>query len=55
MVERASDQQDSPARPPKRYETPRLVVYGDIATLTKDLGRAGAKDGGTPPTIRSQP
>jgi hypothetical protein len=30
----------------KPFEPPRLTVYGDIATLTRTVGRTGNNDGG---------
>lgn len=30
----------------KPFEPPRLHVYGDIATLTRAVGRTGLADGG---------
>jgi hypothetical protein len=30
----------------KPYHRPRLVVYGDLRTLTQALGMTGANDGG---------
>ena len=55
MVEHPSDEQDSLARPRQPYEPPRLVVYGDIATLTQTVGKTGADDGGHGRNKRSQP
>ena len=33
----------------KPYATPRLVVYGDLRTITENRRRSGA-DGGVPPS-----
>ena len=30
----------------KRFEAPRLHVYGDISTLTRKVGQTGVADGG---------
>jgi hypothetical protein len=54
MVERASDEPDSSARTPQPYQAPRLVVYGDIATLTRAVGQHDTKDNGKAPTIRTR-
>ena len=54
MVEHPSDEQDNAARPRQPYEPPRLVVYGDIATLTRAVGNTGAKDQGNPPRHKTQ-
>jgi hypothetical protein len=36
-----------PAEKPKRpYTPPRLIVYGDVRTLTREGGPNFAKDGG---------
>jgi len=32
--------------PKKAYQTPRLVVYGDIRRLTLNLSRNNVRDGG---------
>lgn len=32
--------------PKKRYEPPRLEVYGDIRQITQTVGNTGAGDGG---------
>jgi hypothetical protein len=46
------DLQDGPLReshgqvPKQRYEKPELIVYGDIAALTHNVGKNGSPDGG---------
>lgn len=37
----------------KPYQTPALQHYGDLPTITQNVGRAGAKDNGTAPNIRT--
>ena len=37
----------SPDNPKKPFEPPRLQVYGDIAALTRKIGRTGVGDGGS--------
>ena len=32
--------------PKKPYSTPRLIVYGDVRTLTREAGPGLAKDNG---------
>jgi hypothetical protein len=32
--------------PKKPYHPPRLVIYGDLRTLTQAIGKTGAPDGG---------
>jgi hypothetical protein len=46
---------DKPGKttPKKTYEPPRLIVYGTVRDLTRDVGRHGNKDGGLAPTIRT--
>jgi hypothetical protein len=55
MGDDPSDEHDSPARPRQPYEPPRLVVYGDIATLTLTVGNNGATDFGQGRNKRTQP
>jgi hypothetical protein len=43
--------EDAPPR--KAYEPPRLDAYGDIATLTRNVGPKQTADNGTPPFTRS--
>jgi hypothetical protein len=31
----------------KPYESPKLLVYGDLREMTKAIGRKGQPDGGT--------
>jgi hypothetical protein len=33
------------APPQKRYEAPKLLVYGDLTEMTKSGGKKGMKDG----------
>ena len=35
-----------PGAEKKKYRSPRLLVYGDIRDLTKNVGPKGALDGG---------
>jgi hypothetical protein len=39
----------------KPFEPPRLTVYGDIASLTKTVGRTGLADGGKGNTTKTRP
>jgi hypothetical protein len=39
----------------KPFEPPRLSVYGDIATLTRTVGRTGVADGGHGSNTRTSP
>lgn len=41
-------EKETPA-PKKPYVAPRLVVYGDLRTITENMRRSGA-DGGVPPS-----
>ncbi len=43
-------QSNKPAKKP--YESPKLLVYGDLTEMTKALGRVGNPDGGTNPLKR---
>lgn len=44
------------AEPKKRpYHTPKLTTYGDIRSLTQNVGNAGMTDGGTGMMARSRP
>ena len=45
--------QDGKRRKP--FEPPRLHVYGDIATLTRTVGRSGVSDGGKGAKNRTSP
>jgi hypothetical protein len=36
----------------KAYESPKLLVYGDLTEMTKALGRVGKNDSGTNPLKR---
>jgi hypothetical protein len=36
----------------KPYQPPKLLVYGDLAEMTKALGRSSKLDGGTKPLKR---
>jgi hypothetical protein len=40
------DGRDTAATPQKKYEPPRLEVYGNIHQITQALGRHGKMDGG---------
>ena len=39
----------------KPFEPPRLMVYGDIATLTRAVGRTGSNDGGHSQPNKTRP
>ena len=39
----------------KPFEPPRLTVYGDIATLTRAVGRVGVSDNGHGSNARTSP
>jgi hypothetical protein len=39
----------------KPFEPPRLQVYGDIAALTRKVGRTGASDGGSGANKQTRP
>jgi hypothetical protein len=55
----ADDHGQSPSgnspQPKKTFEPPRLTVYGDIASLTKTVGRTGLVDGGKGTTKATRP
>jgi hypothetical protein len=36
----------------KPYQSPKLLVYGDLAEMTKAIGRTSRIDGGTQPGKR---
>jgi hypothetical protein len=36
----------------KPYQSPKLLVYGDLTEMTKSLGRVGQLDGGSFPLRR---
>jgi hypothetical protein len=36
----------TPKKPKKPYHRPRLVMYGDLRTLTLAIGMRGPQDGG---------
>jgi hypothetical protein len=50
---RASRQ--SPEPPKKVFHPPRLTVYGDIASLTRSVGRTGLNDGGRGTRKKTRP
>jgi hypothetical protein len=39
----------------KPFDPPRLRVYGDIASLTRTVGRTGLSDGGHGNTVKTRP
>lgn len=43
MNSTVSTDNDAPKKP---YQSPQLVVYGDIRVLTKSVDNSGASDGG---------
>lgn len=46
---------DHPERSVKRkYVAPKVIVYGNIAEITKALGNMGATDGGSGSTSKTQ-
>jgi len=47
--------QDAEPRKKKPFEPPRLHVYGDIAALTRKVGRTGLSDGGSGTTKFTRP
>jgi len=46
---------NSPAQSKKPFEAPRLHVYGDIAALTRAVGKTGLSDGGIGSTKNTRP
>lgn len=48
-----TNQHQQPKKKP--FEPPRLTVYGDIAALTKAVGRTGLVDGGKGNTSKTRP
>ncbi|HEY3159905.1 MAG TPA: lasso RiPP family leader peptide-containing protein [Vicinamibacterales bacterium] len=46
---------DAPVQSKKPYEAPRLQVYGDIAALTRKVGKTGLVDGGSGTTKATRP
>jgi len=46
---------NSPEQPKKPFEPPRLRVYGDIAALTRKVGKTGLADGGVGGTKSTRP
>lgn len=52
-AQRPSD--DSRVQPKKPFEAPRLHVYGDIAALTRAVGKTGLADGGGGSTKNTRP
>ena len=43
----------SPNPPKKRYETPQLSEFGDVAVLTQSAGNMGNIDGGIAPNSKT--
>ena len=41
----ASDEQASPAPTRKAYQKPQLLVYGDLAEITKSINGSNTRDG----------
>ena len=52
--DRSSNQQDASRQEKKPFEAPRLVVYGDIAALTRTVGKTGLSDTGKSPASRTR-
>jgi len=46
---------NAPEQPKKPFEPPRLHVYGDIAALTRAVGKTGLSDGGKGASNRTRP
>ena len=46
---------NAPAPSKKPYEAPRLQVYGDIAALTRKVGKTGLSDGGSGSAKQTRP
>ncbi len=44
--------QPSKSTPKKLYQSPKLLVYGDLTEMTKSTGRVGKIDGGRLPNRR---
>ncbi len=44
----------STTHPARSYASPRLVVYGSLAAITRKVGVTSNKDGGSWPKNRSQ-
>ena len=53
--EESSNQQEGQPPAKKPFEAPRLIVYGDIATLTRTVGKTGLVDGGKGATSHTRP
>ena len=53
--ETSSNRQDGQPPAKKPFEPPRLIVYGDIATLTRMVGKTGLADGGKGASSRTRP
>ncbi|PYR67706.1 MAG: hypothetical protein DMF88_11960 [Acidobacteria bacterium] len=51
----ATTSRKADANAKKPFEAPRLTVYGDIATLTRTVGRTGIDDGGHGSNTRTRP
>ena len=46
MIEDPKDGEPRPPAAKKPFEPPRLVEYGNLATVTRTVGSLGARDGG---------
>jgi hypothetical protein len=46
---------NAPEQPKKPFEPPRLHVYGDIAALTRKVGKTGLVDGGVGGSKNTRP
>jgi len=44
--------QPSNTTPKKPYQSPKLLVYGDLTEMTKATGKSGKIDGGRNPNKR---
>ena len=51
----SNDSSDNAPAPKKPFDPPRLRVYGDIAALTRTVGRTGLADGGMGNTAKTRP
>ena len=46
MTAKQPDSIDNRSEPRKKYEAPRLEIYGNIHRITQTLGHTGKVDGG---------
>ena len=55
MKQNPSQKQSNTEKTKKPYHQPKLITYGNIREITKNVGNAGMLDGGTGMKQRSQP